>query len=65
MLVSSQTAACLINCAQVTSTGILLLRIKAGVAGKLNAARSLAADTKAMRESAPMIPVWDDHEYTK
>lgn len=22
-------------------------------------------DTKAMRASAPLIPVWDDHEYTK
>jgi alkaline phosphatase D len=20
-------------------------------------------DTRAMRESAPLIPVWDDHEY--
>lgn len=22
-------------------------------------------DTKAMRASAPLVPVWDDHEYTK
>ena len=30
-----------------------------------NAEHGLAADTKAMREAAVMIPVWDDHEYTK
>ena len=27
--------------------------------------RRPSADTKAMRSSAPIIPVWDDHEYAK